>query len=69
MSKKIIINTDLCIGCGSCEAIAPEHFKLKTDGKSHIVEQYKDKDTDKIAEAVDSCPVDAIKIVKEKESK
>lgn len=59
---KPIINQELCIGCGQCEAICPEVFKLD-DGKSQVVEMadytpFKDK----IDQAVDSCPVQAITI-------
>ena len=68
MSKKIIVDSDLCIGCGSCEAIAPEHFGLKDDGKSHVKKQYTPEDEDVIKEAIDGCPVKAISLVEEKES-
>lgn len=66
MGKKITVDQDLCIGCGSCEAIAPDHFELKDDGKSHVKKQYTEDDKDIIKEAVDGCPVQAIKLVEEK---
>ncbi len=62
MDKKIILDSELCIGCGSCEAIAPEHFVLEDDGKSHIKKQYSDEDKEIIAEAINSCPVKAISL-------
>lgn len=57
---KPVINQDLCIGCGTCESICPEVFKL-IDGKSTVIElpdykQYKDQ----IQQAVNSCPVQCI---------
>ena len=61
-SKKIVIDQELCIGCGSCVSIAPEHFKLNDEGKSTVIKQYSKEDEKIIEEAVDSCPVDAISL-------
>lgn len=66
MGKKIVVNQDLCIGCGSCEAIAPDHFEVKDDGKSHVKKQYTPEDEDTIKEAIDNCPVKAIELIEEK---
>lgn len=60
MAKKIVVDQDLCIGCGSCESMAPDHFELKDDGKSHVKKQYTEDDEKLIKETIDSCPVDAI---------
>jgi ferredoxin len=59
------VNQELCIGCGQCEAICPEIFKLD-DGKSQVQDMadysvYKDK----IDQSVDACPVQAISIIGE----
>jgi ferredoxin len=69
MSNKIAVDRDLCIGCGSCESIAPDYFELKDDGKSHVKKQYSEEDKDVINEAADACPVKAIEIIKESEEK
>ena len=57
---KPIINEELCIGCGTCEGICPEVFKLN-DGKSTVLElaDYKPF-ADKIDQAIDACPVQCI---------
>jgi ferredoxin len=60
--KKIVVDAELCIGCGSCEAIAPDHFKLDDSGKSKVIKQYSEEDKDIIESAKDSCPVGAISI-------
>ncbi|MBU3912979.1 MAG: ferredoxin [Nanoarchaeota archaeon] len=52
---KIKIDKEKCIGCGACEAVCPESFKMD-DGKAKFTGK-----TGKCAkEAVDSCPVQAI---------
>jgi ferredoxin len=59
---KPVINQELCIGCGQCEAICPEVFKLN-DGKSVVLElQDYSSFKEKIDQAVDSCPVQAISV-------
>lgn len=60
MAKKIQIDETLCIGCGTCENIAPEYFKIE-DGISVVKKEYDVKDADLISEAIDNCPTGAIK--------
>ena len=68
---KLSVDKDLCIGCGACAAICPKFFEMGDDTKCHI-KGGKDKgnteelvvtngDKAKCLEAVDSCPVNAIK--------
>ena len=35
---KIIIDKDLCIGCGTCAAIASKSFKMGEDGKAELID-------------------------------
>lgn len=56
---KIKIDKNKCIGCGTCTVIAPKSFKLGDDGKAQPIELPGDSE-EKIKEAVDTCPVDAI---------
>jgi len=60
--KKIVVDADTCIGCGTCEGIAPEYFKVGDDGISEVIKQYDEKDKDIIEDAVDSCPSQAITV-------
>lgn len=61
--KKIVIDRDGCISCGTCVSIAPEYFKLNDDDfKSEVIKQYDEKDKDIIQEAADACPVDVISV-------
>ena len=61
---KPIVNKEICIGCGTCEGIAPEVFKV-IDGKSNVqsLPDYAPY-ASKIQQAVDACPVQAISIEK-----
>jgi ferredoxin len=60
MPKKLHIDSKSCIGCTLCTQIAPNTFEMQDDGKSHVVKNPKDP-PDKISQAVESCPVNAVK--------
>jgi len=68
MIKKIIIDDEVCIGCGACEGTAPDHFELGSDGKAHVKKQYSEDDKETIEAAKNGCPAGAIE-VKEVEDK
>lgn len=55
------INQGLCIGCGTCESLCPDCFKIEEDGHSHVTEECKDDCCD-LKMVVDSCPVAAISL-------
>lgn len=60
---RIEFEEEKCIGCGSCEAVCPENWRLK-GSKSHP----KQLELDKIGcnrEAEQNCPVQCIHIVEE----
>lgn len=57
--KKLVIDKDLCIGCGLCTAVAENTFELSGDGKAAVKNPSGDSE-EKIQEAIDSCPVSAI---------
>jgi ferredoxin len=60
-AKKIVIDHNVCIGCGTCEGIASDYFKVE-DGLAEVVAPYKEEDADLIDEAISSCPVSAISV-------
>jgi len=62
--KEIKVDQNLCIGCGSCEALASKTFELK-DGKSFVKESWVKESEENIKTAVQSCPVEAISIIEE----
>lgn len=53
----IKIDEEKCIGCGTCEAICPSHFKMNDDGKAAVISQ---EEGECVKEALESCAVDAI---------
>lgn len=58
---KVIVNKDLCIGCGACTNIAEDVFKFNDEGYA-IADNSKitDENIDDVEIAIESCPVDAI---------
>ena len=62
--KEIKIDQELCIGCGSCEALASKAFELK-DGKSIVKADWQKENAENVKTAIQSCPVAAISIVEE----
>ncbi len=58
--KKIKIDKEKCLGCGLCASIAGKAFKLSKEGKAEVL-AVSEEDEAKIQEAIDSCPVGAIK--------
>ncbi|MBP5301277.1 MAG: ferredoxin [Bacilli bacterium] len=57
--KKVKINKDLCIGCGSCIAEAQNSMEFDSDGKANCIAEMDDN----IAESIkNNCPVNAIEI-------
>ena len=68
---KIKLESEKCIGCGSCAAMCPKYFEIIDDGKSHIKEAVKQEveelevaDLDSAESAAEACPVQCIHIEK-----
>lgn len=66
---KLSINTEKCIGCGSCASVCPSVFELGSDNKVHFSgngeskngkEEKEIEEIECIKEAIDICPVQAI---------
>ena len=56
MNKRVIINEEDCVGCGSCEAICPEVFKLDAQSGKATVIKPEGGPEDPIEEAIEACP-------------
>lgn len=58
--KKITIDETKCIGCGACQAIAPEVYEV-IDGLAVVHEdQINEENYESALDAASGCPVDAI---------
>ena len=58
---KVRVNQDACIGCGACEQIDDELFKINDEGLSEEVSEDVAEDKEENArEAIESCPTSAI---------
>ncbi len=57
---KVTVDTSTCVGCGLCEQVCPEVFKVEGDGIAHVKNlSYSGPN---LQEAVQQCPVNAIKV-------
>ena len=64
--KKLIVD-EMCMGCGMCTTIDEEHFKINDSTGLSEVKTQEHLDTPELQNAIDSCPVGAIKLAEESE--
>jgi ferredoxin len=58
---KGFVDKDTCIGCGLCEGICPEVFRMEDDGKAGASEnEILEILIEGVKDARDQCPVGAI---------
>ncbi len=59
---KIKVNDNECIGCGACVSLCPEVFDFNDEGYATAKDENINEDlSQKVIDALESCPVDAIK--------
>jgi len=59
---KVYVDGDVCVGTGSCVSLCPEVFELGDEGVAVVkVAEVPDECADACREAIDACPVEAIK--------
>lgn len=63
---KIIVDKDICIGCGSCNAICPGNFGFDKEENKALVRRGVVGKLTCEREAADACPVSAISIQEKK---
>lgn len=54
------VDPDVCIGCGLCAATAPMVFELDS-GVAEAMADTTEANHDAVQEAIEGCPVDAIR--------
>lgn len=58
--KVPVMDEEACIGCGACEEICPEVFRMNESLGFALVINPGGADADKIEEAIEACPVNCI---------
>jgi len=61
MARKVTVDKDACIECGSCFDNCPDVFEPDADGKSQVKKGAK-LNNPCVQEAADNCPAEAIKV-------
>ncbi len=59
-----IVDYDACEGCGTCEAMCPDVFKVQDDGKAYVINP-KGCSSCNCQDAADACPVQCITMKEE----
>ena len=57
---KVRVDENLCTGCGLCADICPEVFEMGDDVSTVKVDSVPSELEEKVREAAESCPVEAI---------
>lgn len=65
---KINVLKDLCIGCGTCVALADQTFIMNAENKSEVKNPAGNSD-EEILNAAKACPVSAIEIFDDQDNK
>jgi len=60
MPRRVYIDEEECIGCGTCEELCDEVFRLNEETDKAEVIMPEGGPEDLIQEAIDSCPVECI---------
>lgn len=69
MKTTVHVDRKICMGTGLCQVTAPDIFKVDVEGHSVPIRPIlKDSDDIDLArDAVDGCPLEAIRLVSEEE--
>lgn len=62
---KVTVDRNLCIGAGSCVAVAPKAFALDNEAKAIVLPTAGEEDDNTLLEAAKACPVAAIIVIDE----
>lgn len=62
--EKVHVEKDLCIACGSCVAMCPEHFEFDDDNLAKAINE---EVNEEVKDAANACPTEAIKIEEKEE--
>jgi len=61
---KVVVDPDVCMGCGVCESIAPDIFILRDELFAHVImDPVPETMRDIVDEAIAECPEQAISLI------
>ena len=59
---KLVVDKDICIGCGACQAICPDVFEIDDNGlATATTNEINEEIVEDAVDAKEGCPVNAIK--------
>ena len=64
MAYRIVVDRNKCKGIGACVGVAPEVFEIDNEGKAVVISP-EGTDDDRILEAAEACPLEAITLYDE----
>ncbi|WP_228539429.1 ferredoxin [Nocardia sp. XZ_19_385] len=60
---RVVVNQDMCVGNGVCEAVVPDLFAVGDDGTAEVLlDEVPANLAGRAAEAVSSCPAQALRL-------
>lgn len=59
--SEVYVDPNICISCGTCIDMCPEIYDWDDEGKAEVVDEVSDDLEECAQEALESCPVEAIK--------
>lgn len=68
---RVKVNQEACIGCGACQAIAPDVFEFNEEGyaetkeETNLMDTMNDELKEDVIDALEGCPTGAIVEVEE----
>lgn len=57
---KVVVDTEVCIGCETCTEICPEVFRMDDEAEKAQVKIPESESIECVAEAIEACPVSCI---------
>jgi len=63
---RVIVDEDLCLGCGICEGLAPEVFSMANEPFAEVlVDPVPEEFEEAVRQAAEECPEEAIIIMED----